>query len=231
MECVMNKINRFLIFVIIVNIFSVELLAGEYIAERGKRFSLCRDLAANLNTFKNEPPLICGLKFSPKFKDFRFPKWQPLDVNKNMNIFDEILHHKKSRPYTPWIQKLLEQGQVTLGRAMIDFNFDGKKNQVYRMEMKSCQNREEKIIKNIKRGLWRGPDIFIWPYEAVSDSGAFTNFKRSNTPYDLLYYKGRPYLYRWDNVGFGGIAVWETNNFGGKESYSSRWVCLIEYEF
>lgn len=109
--------------------------AGEYVITKGQRFELCRELAENLNTFKDEPPLLCGLKLNPKYTNFRFPKWEMMDVRENVEIVQMVLH---STPLSKWNQERIENRQLILQKGAVDINSDGRPNTVYRVEMLDC---------------------------------------------------------------------------------------------
>lgn len=201
-------------------IISLPSAAADYVVTKGERFELCRELADNLNTFKDEPPLLCGLKFNPKFTNFRSPKWEMMDARENIEVAQMVLH---STPLSKWDQARLDEGKLVLQKGDVDINFDGRTNVVYRVELLDCDPAKE------NPAIYGSRNVYIHPIENDPDSRAFrAATERTLMPYDIFYYKGRPYLYSWSS---GGFVIEETSSPRRKfyESFASWSVCYIDY--
>ena len=49
--------------------------AGDYALVVGKGIDVCEAYLKNLNSFPNDPPMVCERKVNPKFPEFSKPVW------------------------------------------------------------------------------------------------------------------------------------------------------------
>jgi hypothetical protein len=68
---------------------STTALSGTYKITRGEDFPVCQDFLANLKAL-GEPAMLCDRKFHPHFKQFSWPKWEPLDPVQHQPLLLQI---------------------------------------------------------------------------------------------------------------------------------------------
>lgn len=223
--------------------------AGEYyLIEKShyldkERADLCEKLVENFNQFKDEPPMVCELKFDPMFKDFTLPKWKKLDGLKHLKIIKRLQTVESNHPWDEdgieFIKQKLKQGKYHLFQASVDINYDGHVNTVFKLTLNSCDQ-----IRDYK-------------YDIVGDNKYFAipNFPDKNHPKGLgslngsvrgtlFLYKNRPFFHSWiqwplflsdRSRSVEGpsprIAVYETSSPSRPyyESYAYRERCEIGY--
>ena len=67
------------------------MILGEDAILRGKPDSFCTELLKNLKELENEEFMACGMKFSPKYPEYRNLEWVKLDVKKNKERLEKII--------------------------------------------------------------------------------------------------------------------------------------------
>lgn len=171
----------------------------------GLSCELCDDFISNINSLSVGGALKCNLNFLPKFKHFRFPKWEEIKVEENLEaiinnysyvgdpdspgmtsyLLAEMERMKKKRQENNVeYLKELTRPDVRLFKSDIDLNFDGIIDRIYWLKMNSCS---EKYVN--------------WTYFRVNQNGSFFpfRFQKSNNLafFDenyFFYYKNRIYL-------------------------------------
>lgn len=216
-----------------------------YSLVKGKQYLMCRSFEANLNQFCSAPPMACRLQIAPAFKKekFSFPAWQTLDPVSNVDLLAE--HFKSRVPVAQdctgpcadaWRQKrwndyrdgLLErisQGKVSLSKALVDINRDGKRETVLRMDGGKCDPFSahsfdfpaEPNLAVLKEGT-----------EKVDPDYA-RSLRRSN--YDVLIHDGRVYLTYWGKWNSkGDMAIYEVGSGPGLGVFAvAGSVCEFRY--
>jgi hypothetical protein len=81
---------------------STAAFSGTYKIIRGEDFSVCQDFFANLKALGG-PALVCDRKFHPRFKQFAWPKWEPLDPVQHEQLILQIWQKQ--------FQNVLNKGQ------------------------------------------------------------------------------------------------------------------------
>ena len=64
--------------------------AGDYVLMLGKGIEVCEAYLKNLNSFPDDPPMVCERKVNPKFSEFSKPIWQPQDALEHLNLLEQI---------------------------------------------------------------------------------------------------------------------------------------------
>jgi hypothetical protein len=129
--------------------------AGEYVLMLGKGIEVCEAFLKNLNSFPDDPPMVCDRKVNPKFPEFSKPAWQPLDALKNLDLIEQI---ERWKPYETEfkdpkrreeilasIKARIENGEVQLAVTKLDIEQNGTttKETVLRYEYADCNPANE----------------------------------------------------------------------------------------
>jgi hypothetical protein len=86
----MKKCTLILYFVIFAILeASTIAFSGTYKITRGEDFPVCQDFLANLKAL-GEPAMLCDRKFHPRFTQFSWPKWEPLDPVQHKQLILQI---------------------------------------------------------------------------------------------------------------------------------------------
>ena len=87
----------------------------------GKGYTACERLARNLDEWQEYADNFCELKLSPKFPEFSFPEWQPLDIEQNLRlVYSAELQlpmltptGTPKLPFDQWLAKFRERVQTS----------------------------------------------------------------------------------------------------------------------
>jgi len=195
-----------------------------YSLVKGKQYSMCRSFEANLNQFCSAPPMACRLQIAPQFKKekFSFPAWQKLDPASNIGLLAE---HFKSRvpvaqnctgscaeawrekkwvDYRDGLLERLSEGKVSLSRAQIDINRDGKRETVLRMDGGECNPTSARSFD-----FPAEPNLAVLKEGTEQSDPSFAKFLRRRN-YDVLIHDGLGYLTYWGTWNSkGNLAIYE----------------------
>lgn len=129
--------------------------AGDYVLVLGKGIEVCEAYLKNLNSFPDDPPMVCERKVNPKFSEFSKPVWQPVDASKHLDLVEQI---ERWKPYETGfedpkrreeiltsIKARIENGKVQLAVTDLDIEQNGTttKETVLRYEFADCNPDSE----------------------------------------------------------------------------------------
>ena len=171
--------------------------AGSYTVTHGQQYRVCTDLAANLNRHPEWPPLACGVRVDIVDPRFGLPRWESLDVRKNLTIIRQLQADLRA-PNSPigaeeeerMFQERLAAGVISLGRSVFDINHDGKTETVYRYLGAECDSSNP-----LNFDAPAVPTLY-----AVGKDGKLLGptFKSLMAPpQDVFFYRGRAYTTWW----------------------------------
>lgn len=109
--------------------------AGDYVLAVGKGIEVCEAYLKNLNSFPDDPPMVCERKVNPKFPQFRKPVWQPLDALEHLDLLEQIERQKLSHveeeyirnreKLLAWFKEHIASGRIRLAVANINLEQNG----------------------------------------------------------------------------------------------------------
>jgi hypothetical protein len=109
-----KKYTLILYFVMLVILgASTIAFSGTYKITRGEDFPVCQDFLANLKALGG-PPLVCNRKFHPRYKQFSWPKWEPLDPRQHKQLILQIWQKQ--------FQDVLYEGQSVFEKRKKDID-------------------------------------------------------------------------------------------------------------
>lgn len=190
------------------------IFAGQYELVRGKQFQLCRDLVKNFNEFKDERPMLCERKFSPKYKDFKKPNWKALDIEQNFPLILAIKREsgaimlpehleKMMSQYEIEVQERIKQGKVFLYEANFDIAHSGEKVRVVMVNDYCDPASLERVLLEDPALTMADPaqPIVVDPAVAIMKPGSLEGDARyknlSSFRGDVFFFQGRSYLAQW----------------------------------
>lgn len=225
----MNRLNCKLIIVITFMFFSASVYAAEYKLVRGQQYELCREFEKNLNSFKNEPPMVCERKLNPEFKNFWKPKWKDVDSQNNMGIINRFSEYKYQKnkyekTYLKNWEKILtniDEGVVSLQIAFFDLDFDGRDEPVYKLKPFRCDPAVEYYVAPI-------PYLFVMNKNNKILNTKYRRIFRST--YDPFFYKGRIYLSESYGLPKHHINIYEPFNTLGELGVQNKPICRYNYK-
>lgn len=113
---------------------------------------VCLALEKNLNRFCGQPPMACGLKIAPEFRDqIILPTWTPLDPKANRALIEEFIRAPwqdvadKNVPNQMWelerpyIEKALAENRLSFSQAKLDLYNLGEAQTAYRLGFGDCE--------------------------------------------------------------------------------------------
>lgn len=112
---------------------------------------VCLALEKNLNQFCDQPPMACGLKIAPEFRDqIILPTWSPLDPAANQALIEEFIRapwqdnsdgfdKRQWEVERPDIEKALAEKRLTFSQAKLDLYNLGDAQTAYRLSFGSCE--------------------------------------------------------------------------------------------
>ena len=204
-------------------------MAGEYKLIRGKQFELCRVFEKNLNSFKDETPMVCERKINQKLKDFKRPSWKRVNAKEYIAVLEQLYRYKQrnrteAQFQQKWkkIKERLDAGKIILQQSNYDFDHDGTKEPVMKLTGLGCDSLKH---KNFVRPV--EPQLFVViPNRVALDM----RFKRGfSLSFDEFIYKGRSYISKWSGTPKKMIGIYEPFNVRGQMGIQNKPIC--EYNF
>jgi hypothetical protein len=225
---------------------------GIYRLITGQHFAVCRELEQNLNRFQKDPPMVCGLRFRPHFKDFKHPDWEDLNpcefqaaVRSMIDL--EIRHMPNWKNALPEQQQqelekrlaeirlAFERNQVKLQRARFDLDRHEGKETVLRLEVGNCEPARN-----------YDSSIGYWDRWAVVKNNEEMDDRYGVWSRDVFLHQGRAYLAAWgirrdplepDDTNLGYIRIyepyWLPAGFGGGKDgiFGVKTYPLCQYQY
>ncbi len=123
--------------------------AGDYKLVLGKGIEVCEAYLKNLNSFPNDPPMVCERPLNPKLIESSRPKWQPLEFWPNRHLLRQAIRQhasnqaytdeefEKRDPYDKWeanMQGRLSERAMTFHTAKLHVDQDGTEETVLRFD-------------------------------------------------------------------------------------------------
>jgi hypothetical protein len=181
---------------------SATAFSGTYKITRGEDFPVCQDFLANLKALGG-PALVCDRKFHPHFKQFSWPKWEPLDPVQHKQLilqiwqkrFQDVLNEGQSvfEKRRKDIDNILHSGVVDLAITRLTIN--EKPTTVLRFIDKGHENLDCDWIQSIGREYYAPSedsdqiDFKTTKHSLLSGLSSLGNNHRA----DLFLYNGEPY--------------------------------------
>lgn len=211
--------------------------AAEYQLVEGDQYELCRDLERNLNTFKDEPPMVCGIRLNPEFEDFRVPAWEPMRAKDHVGLLKQMYWAKYSglggytpeiiaeewRKYLPELKQKIERGQVQIAKGHFDIEHDSDKESVVRLRDDGCD-----AVKYLMAFSPPDPNLFVLSTDGDVLYSGYDRMSRNSS--DTFLYKGRTYLSSWGGITTSEdtvLYVYETFEVFGE--FGFQLVCRYDY--
>jgi hypothetical protein len=199
--------------------------AGEYVLMLGKGIEVCEAYLKNLNSFPDDPPMVCERKVNPKFQEFSKPVWQPLDALKNLDLIEQIGRWKpyqtgfedpkRREEILALIKARIENGELRLAVTNLDIEQDGTTEIVLRYDRGNCDPANESHFAGSP-----GRAFYVLNAEKTQldteKSGNFGGLDRA----DLVVFKNRTYITVWSgNLGFkdGTLGVYRPFSLVGHQ--------------
>jgi hypothetical protein len=198
-----KKCSRIFYFIILAILgASATAFSGTYRIIRGEDFPVCQDFLANLKAL-GEPAMLCDRKFHPRFTQFSWPKWEPLDPDQHKQIilqiwqkrFQNVLYEGQSvfEKRRKDIDNILHSGVIDLAITRLTIN--EKPTTVLRFIDKSHEHLACNWTQPIGREYYALTedrsqiDFETTDHSSVSGLGGLGNKSRA----DLFLYNGEPY--------------------------------------
>ncbi|MDI1278939.1 hypothetical protein [Methylobacter sp.] len=112
---------------------------------------VCQVLEKNLNQFCDQPPMACGLKIAPEFRNrLSLPTWTPLDPEANRALIEEFIRapwqdapdgsdERRWQEERDEIEKAFSEKHIGFSEAQLDLYNLGKKGTAYRLDYGDCK--------------------------------------------------------------------------------------------
>jgi len=117
---------------------------------------VCQAMEINLNSYCNEPPMVCDLKILPEFqKLITFPHWTPLDPEANRKLIENFLQAPWDYDEEIWaldkpgVDAAFAANTITFSKGFFDLFNLGEKQTTYRLEYATCQEDNPQLGGNI----------------------------------------------------------------------------------
>lgn len=130
-------------------------------SEKGAQYEICRAYWEGMKE-RQAPVRYCGIALPSKSREFSLPLWEPIDPGQHMDLVREIFYWSNiNQGQVGWdnyynrqlqtdailpdllekvwssssseVERLVSVGKIRLERSVIDIDFDGKRETVYRM--------------------------------------------------------------------------------------------------
>jgi hypothetical protein len=207
--------------------------AGDYKLVLGRGVEVCEAFLKNLNSFPNDPPMVCERKINPKFTEFSKPSWQPLDALEHFGLIEQIERQRPSfregeydrnrEEIMAWFKERIAKGAVRLATAAVDIEQNGITNTevVLQYDRDDCDAMNEMhFAHSTGRGLYV---VNAEKTQLDVDKSKNINFMGRA---DVIFFKKGVYLTQWGgNMGFknGTLSVYPPlhviNYLGGHCDY------------
>ncbi|MEO7861015.1 MAG: hypothetical protein ABIU05_11310 [Nitrospirales bacterium] len=209
--------------------------AGDYVLMVGKGIEVCQAYLKNLNSFPNDPPMVCERKVNPKFPEFSTPIWQPLDA---LERFDLLAQVERQRPsyreeeyvrhrekIMAWLKERIATGQIRLATTDLDIEQGGTitTQVVLQYTFADCDPMNESHFAGSA-----GRTLYVLNAERTQ----LDVEKSKNISYlgraDVFLYKNRVHLTQWGgNMGFKDGTLSVLPPLGGINSFG---LCRYRYK-
>ena len=184
--------------------------AGNYVLMVGKGIEVCEAYLKNLNSFPDDPPMVCERKVNPKFPEFSKPAWQPLDALEHLDLLEQIQRQKLSHieeeyirnreKLIAWFKEYIVSGRIRLALANIDIERNGTtaNETVLQYEYADCDPANESNFAGLS-----GRAFYV-----LSPGKIQIEVERSKSVHfydraDIFLFKDRVYLTHWGgDLGF-----------------------------
>lgn len=220
---------------------------------------MCRELEENLNTFCDEPPVVCGLRVAPQFaNDFTFPAWQPVALDGRLDLVESIIRAQWAslrneqgkelvwKEYRAVFAQALADARLTVATADLDLFQLGRAYKTYRIDAGNCAQLNAHLSKEPKSVWWNWPlkyaQVFVVPApDAVREiENKYVNGAMSGADGDIFVFRGKPYAYVM--AGNQNAARPPINNvlvikegvndtLGGSPGIRVRDICVLKYNY
>jgi hypothetical protein len=196
--------------------------AGRYVLEEGGRYELCREFAAALAEARSFAPDTWEWPVSPRFPDFRKPRWEVLDPVKERDLTLRLGHDRlaakqqspevlegNERLFRQTLEEGFSKGEVRLERTRVDLDHNGTTETLYRV----------RLVQGNAWGFYldstEDPDLASRYHRRALTSGV-----------DALLHRGRFYLIV-NHVP--DLSVVETQRVGPLNELAAIPVCEFDY--
>lgn len=119
---------------------------------------VCEAMEKNLNQFCDQPPVACGLKVAPAFRDrITLPNWTPLDPIAHRSLIEEFIRVPWQEPHIPQqevdtllqqertkIEQAIAEKRLSFSTAQLDLYNLGKPQPAYRLNYGDCLVSKER---------------------------------------------------------------------------------------
>jgi hypothetical protein len=218
-----------MVFLVIAQVWGGPAYASTFALIHGRQFELCRGYEQNLKSYATPSRLDHEWPLDPALKEFRKPQWQSVDARENLEIVKTIFLWRtdpnkrdggakaeaKWQEELPRTLTLIENKQVRLDLARVDFDADGKADRVYRYYHP---------IKFLSSGA---PPEYGYSYIYFPDDSQYPEESwrmDAGNLYDSFLYRGRFYLLGWFSPG---LTIWEPK--GGSQGVALIGVCVFKF--
>jgi len=197
-------------FFLLAQLIPGTVFAGDYEIVRGYGREVCEAFLKNLNSFPQEPPMVCERKLNPKFPEFTRPDWHPLDplqyrelvrqIDRQIYRLETEEQEKKFEKMSETLERRVQEKHIMLSIAQFDIDMDNVPDYVLRVEygIHSCDATDA-----LTYGNPGGVRLFI-----LTADQSQIDLKRTNLVLpvhfgrpELFIYKGQTYLSIWS----GGV--------------------------
>lgn len=184
--------------------------AGEYVLVLGKGIEVCEAFLKNLNSFPNDPPMVCERKVNPKFPEFSKPTWQPLNALERLDLLEQIERLRPSHneeeyirnreKLLAWFKEHIANGTIRLAVTDLDIEQNGTtaRETVLQYEYAGCDPANESNFSGLS-GL---------TFYVLNPGKMQVDVERSKSIHfydraDIFLFKDRVYLTHWSgDLGF-----------------------------
>lgn len=249
----MKRIILFLFFIL--NIFSFEILAGEYILEPlgvhsygietnvpRKVKDICKLYFKNVIEYNNHKPMVCERPFDPKSDRFSFPEWKIISKEKAKKyaekylrslVDNDILTKSRIKRGRFDFDKMLksqkdaiEKGSVVYRQAQFDIDNDNDNDLVLKIKFSKLQCDENNIGSS---PIGSGRFVILTRNDEVDYKKTRSIQYGGYTPFLV---NGFTYLDMWSgmpNKNEAAIIIKETHEIGGPYGFARVPVCKFLY--
>lgn len=206
--------------------------AGDYKIVFGWTFEVCQAYLKNLNSFPDEPPMVCERKLNPQLADFTKPQWQPLDAMKHLDLVKQIDRTmfrvtaeefaRNLEKWTALFTEHIKKGRIRLSIIQLDLDQDGSADTVLRYDYGECDHTNQTTFAHPS-----GRRFFVV-------NGEMTHIDEKKTQWlplagrpDMFLFKGQTFIDAWaGNLGFkdGQITVYTPVPLPGRAP------CTLKYQ-
>ena len=117
---------------------------------------VCTAMEKNLNQFCDQPPMACGLKIAPEFRQqITLPEWTPLDARASRGLIEEFIRapwqdatslsqQEKDALWEedrPEIEQALAEKRLSFSSAQLDLYNLGQSQKAYRLDLGDCESK------------------------------------------------------------------------------------------